>query len=106
MAKTFPEWQRNVLRLMESLEMNEDNQVVGDFIPLLREHFQKKEMNAAVKFANEVKERAKEMGKDAFAETTLFNEQELLHKQTPFLLHDLPIKQIEVCSKLVRIKIY
>ncbi len=95
-AKNYNEVQNKVLVALNSMQLNEKNELVGDLIGTLRPMFDKKALSGAMKFANFCVERAKEVGKDAFETAMPFDEKDLVAKNTQFLVLDVAVGNIDV----------
>jgi hypothetical protein len=97
-AKEYPAFQRECLEILAKFEFNEDNEIQGEYILAIKEHFDKKQGGIAMKFVAFQLNIAKESGKEAALRLEAsFDEVECIEQNKNFLFEKLPgIKDVKV----------
>ena len=95
-AKSFTEIQQKSLEALNKMTLNENNELQGDLVEVLRAIFDKNTLKNAMKFATYCVERAKEVGKEAFEIAMPFDEKDMLIKNLNFLELDIALSSVEI----------
>ena len=101
-GKQYPEFQQQVLGIMQNCADDEDGNISKEYIVKIREQITgKKESGLALKFAAFVAEQAKTVGRQQALQLSMpFEEAEVLEKNKPFIFENMKtIKSIRFMEK-------
>jgi len=92
----YPSEQKQVLEILGQFQF-EDNKLQGDYVSAIKQHFDKKQVGLAMKFASFVLKEAEHMGSEqALALSSPFDEQALVNQNRAFVFENFPIKHRQV----------
>ena len=96
----YPEFQRKTLEILQKYDVNEANELQGDYMTEVRQTIKGKEGGIACKFAAYVVEQVQTIGKEAAMSLTLpWDEAEFLEATKAFTFENMgQIKNIQILS--------
>ena len=99
-ALQYPEWQQQVLEILQTFTFDEQNKIQGDFIKIVKDKVTGPKGGMAIKFAAFIVKEAETVGKAAALEVkTPFDERELLMNNREFIFENMPtIKNFKILT--------